>query len=90
MIYSFSLDDNIDRSNEIIVGLANINHKVDEKSKTIILLSLLPIAYQEVKKAIKYGRDVTALEDVLAAHKSKNFELQLEKESKKLEIITNL
>ncbi|XP_060974237.1 uncharacterized protein LOC133039372 [Cannabis sativa] len=52
MIYSFSLDDNIDR----------------------------------FKKAIKYGRDITVLEDVLGAHKSKNFELQLEKESKREEV----
>ena len=79
MTSTLSLDENIDRFNEIIVGLSNINHKVDEESQAIILLRSLPIAYQEVKAAIKYGRDVIALEDVLGALKSKDFELQLEK-----------
>ena len=83
MTSTLSLDENIDRFNEIIVGLSNINHKVDEESQAIILLRSLPIAYQEVKAAIKYGRDVIALEDVLGALKSKDFELQLEKETKK-------
>ncbi|XP_060960634.1 uncharacterized protein LOC133031209 [Cannabis sativa] len=72
-------DDNIDRFNEIVVGLANINHKIDEESQAIILLRPLPIAYQEVKAAIKYIRDVIALEEVLAVLKLKDFELQLEK-----------
>ena len=82
---SISLDDNIDKFNEVIVGLANINHKVDEESQAIILLRSLPMAYQEVKAAIKYGRDVISLEDVLGALKSKDFELQLEKETRKEE-----
>ena len=55
MTSSLSLDENIDKFNEIIVGLANINHKVDEESQAIILLRSLPIAYQEVKVAINYG-----------------------------------
>uniref|UniRef100_A0A803PTN4 Uncharacterized protein n=1 Tax=Cannabis sativa TaxID=3483 RepID=A0A803PTN4_CANSA len=42
--------------------------------------------YQEVKAAIKYGRDVIALEDVLIALKLKDFELQLKTESKKEEL----
>ena len=83
---TLSLDENIDKFNEIIVGLANINHKVDEESQAIILLRSLPIAYQEVKAAIKYGRDVISLADVHGALKSKDFELQLEKESKKEEV----
>uniref|UniRef100_A0A803QFJ4 CCHC-type domain-containing protein n=1 Tax=Cannabis sativa TaxID=3483 RepID=A0A803QFJ4_CANSA len=70
MIYSLSLHDNIDKFNEIIVELADINHKVDEERQVIILLRSLPIAYQEVKAAIKL----------------KDFELQLEKESKKEEV----
>ena len=86
MIPTMSLDENIDKFNEIIVGLANIEHVVDEESQAIILLRSLPIAYQEVKAAIKYGRDVIALKDVLGALKSKDFELQLEKESKKDEV----
>ncbi|XP_062118965.1 uncharacterized protein LOC133832670 [Humulus lupulus] len=76
-------DENIDKFNEIIVCLANIEHKVDEESQEIFLLKSLPIAYQEVKAAIKYGKDVIALEDVLRALKSKEFELQLEKENRK-------
>ncbi|XP_062114215.1 uncharacterized protein LOC133825266 [Humulus lupulus] len=72
--------ENIDKFNEIIVGLANIEHKVDEESQAIILLRSLPIAYQEVKAAVKYDRDVIALEDVLGSLMSKEFELQLEKE----------
>ena len=32
MTSTLSLDENIDRFNEIIVGLSNINHKVDEES----------------------------------------------------------
>ena len=78
-----SLDENIDKFNEIIVGLANIEHKVDEESQAIILLRSLPMAYQEVKATIKYGRDIISLDGVLGALKSKDFELQLEKESKK-------
>ncbi|XP_062093827.1 uncharacterized protein LOC133799851 [Humulus lupulus] len=76
-------DENIDKFNEIIVGLSNIEHKVEEESQAIILLRSLPIAYQEVIAAIKYGRDVIALEDVLGALKSKEFALQLEKETKR-------
>uniref|UniRef100_A0A803PT19 Retrovirus-related Pol polyprotein from transposon TNT 1-94 n=1 Tax=Cannabis sativa TaxID=3483 RepID=A0A803PT19_CANSA len=81
MISSLSLDDTLNKFNKIIIGLTNTNHKVDEDSEAIILLRSLPIAYQEVKFAIKYGRDVIALEDVLTTLKSKDFELQLEKES---------
>ncbi|KAF4347893.1 hypothetical protein G4B88_011252 [Cannabis sativa] len=40
----------------------------------------LPIVHQEVKSAIKYGKDV------ITALKSKDIELQLEKESKKKEV----
>uniref|UniRef100_A0A803PFI6 Reverse transcriptase zinc-binding domain-containing protein n=1 Tax=Cannabis sativa TaxID=3483 RepID=A0A803PFI6_CANSA len=63
-----------------------LSSNVDEESQTIILLRLPPIAYQEVKHAIKYGKDVITLEDVLATLKSKDFELQLENESKKEEV----
>ncbi|KAM6545735.1 hypothetical protein CsatB_026471 [Cannabis sativa] len=66
---SLSLDENIDKFNEIIVGLANIDHKVEKESQAIILLRSLPIEYQEVKAAIKYGRDVILLEGVHAALK---------------------
>ncbi|XP_062089001.1 uncharacterized protein LOC133795564 [Humulus lupulus] len=78
-----SLDEDIDKFNEIIVGLENIEHKVNEESQEIILLRSLPMAYQEVKAAIKYSKDIISLDGVLGALKSKDFELKLEEVSKK-------
>uniref|UniRef100_A0A803NP79 Uncharacterized protein n=1 Tax=Cannabis sativa TaxID=3483 RepID=A0A803NP79_CANSA len=49
-------------------------------------MAKLPITYQEVKTSIKYRRDVIVLEDDVATLNSKDFELQLEKESKKEEV----
>ncbi|XP_062089122.1 uncharacterized protein LOC133795680 [Humulus lupulus] len=74
---SLSLDDNIDKFNETIVGLSNIKHEVDEENQAIILLRSLPIAYQEVKAAIKYGRDVISFDDYLMSlnHQGETFML---------------
>jgi hypothetical protein len=78
-----SLDDNLDVFNQIIIGLANLKHTVDEESQAVILLRSLPPAYQKLKSVIKYWRDTLTLDDVLGALKSKEQEMSKEKDNVK-------
>ncbi|XP_062118759.1 uncharacterized protein LOC133832431 [Humulus lupulus] len=83
---SLSLDDNIDKFNETIVGLSYIKHEVDEENQPIILLRSLPIAYQEVKATIKYGGDVISFDDYILSlnHQGETFNAHSERHQESL------
>ncbi|KAI5659612.1 hypothetical protein M9H77_28405 [Catharanthus roseus] len=51
------------------------------KEKLVILLNALPDSFNDVKSAIKYGRDDLSLSDVKNALKSKDLDLQKENKS---------
>lgn len=73
--------DQLDDFHKIIDDLENIDVKIDDEDKAVILLNSLPKSYEQLKDAMLYGRDNTiTLEEVESALKSK--ELQRQNEGK--------
>lgn len=52
-----TLDYNIDQFKMINAQFANMDKKVDKEDQAIILLNALQESYNELKTAIKYGRE---------------------------------
>ena len=74
-----SLTNHIDAFNKIILDLEDINVKIEDDDKTIILLSSLPPSYEHFVDTLFYGRQSLIMQDVKEALSSKE-------SSKKLEI----
>ena len=74
-----SLEDNLGYFKKIIVGLANIGEKIDDKNQEIVILNSLPNNQKDLKTTIKYGKESLSLEDVLGALRSKDPEMKVEK-----------
>ncbi|PON41343.1 Zinc finger, CCHC-type [Parasponia andersonii] len=76
-----SISDQIDKFNKIIDDLENIEIKLEDEDKALILLNALPKAYEHFKDAMLYGREQTiTLDEVQSAVKAK--ELPRKKEGK--------
>lgn len=64
MIDSKSIRDNLDDYNRLILDLENLDIKVEEEDKAIILLNSLPKSYGTLVETMKYSRDTLFLSDV--------------------------
>jgi len=78
---SKSLEENLDDFNVITITLANIDDKISNENQAIVLLNSLSESYRDVKIAIKYGRTLLSLEDVLSALRSRDLEFKKDKKS---------
>lgn len=70
------LEQNLDEFNRATIDLMNIGEKIDDENKAIILLNSLPESYNEIKNAIKYGRDNLTMEIVVNALRSRDLEVK--------------
>ncbi|KAH9754208.1 Integrase catalytic domain-containing protein [Citrus sinensis] len=66
-----SLTTHIDAFNRIILDLEDINVKIEDEDKAIILLSSLPHSYEHFVDTLLYGRQSLAMQDVKEALSSK-------------------
>lgn len=73
-----SLEDQIEKFVKILDDLENIEIKLEEDDKALILLNALPRTYENFKDAILYGREQTiTLEEVQSAIKTKQLQKKL-------------
>lgn len=70
------LEQNLDEYNKITLDLNNIGETVSDENKAIILLNSLPESYNEVKSAIRCGRDSLTMDIVLNALRSRELEMR--------------
>lgn len=86
-LYSFkiredkNLDDQIDEFINILEDLENLEVKLEEGDKALILLNALPKTFEIFKDVTLYGRDSTiTLEEVQAAINAKELQRKLQNE----------
>ena len=66
-----SITDHIDAFNKIILDLEDINVKIDDEDKAMILLCSLSSSYENLVDTLMYGRQTFAMGDVKEALSSK-------------------
>ncbi|KAL5557712.1 hypothetical protein UlMin_033923 [Ulmus minor] len=66
-----TIDQNLDYFNKILLDLGNSRKKFEDEDVSVILLNSLPDSFDEVRNAIKYGRDTLSTSIVLNAIRSK-------------------
>ncbi|KAH9685181.1 Integrase catalytic domain-containing protein [Citrus sinensis] len=66
-----SLANHIDNFNTIILDLEDINVKLEDEDKAIILLSSLPLSYEHFVDTLLYGRQLITMADVKDSLSSK-------------------
>ena len=77
---SKTIDQNLDNFNKILLDLGNSGKKFEDEDVSIILLKALLDSFDEVKNAIKYGRDTLSTSIVINAIRSKEFDTKVRKE----------
>ena len=74
-----SVHDQIDEFNKIIDGLEDIEVKLKEEDKALILLNALPKSYENLKHAMLYRREkIITLDEVQSVVKAKELERKIE------------
>ncbi|GJZ23672.1 retrovirus-related pol polyprotein from transposon TNT 1-94 [Tanacetum coccineum] len=63
--------EHIDEFNKIVLDLANIEVKFEDKDLALLLLTSLPASYKHFVDTLLYGREALTLEDVMATLNSK-------------------
>ena len=53
--------------NKVISELLDVDVKIDEEDKTLILLSLLPQPYDHIITTMLYGKETLILEEVMSS-----------------------
>ena len=81
MSESKSIAENLDDFNKLILDLADIEIKIDDEDKAVIILNSLPKSFSNFVDTMKYGRESLTLEDVQVALKSKELDIKLGKDS---------
>ena len=62
-----NLEQNLDDFKKIVISLASVDEeKIGDESQAIILLNSLANSYKEVKAAIKFGRRIITLNEVIS------------------------
>lgn len=81
MDHAKSLEANLDEILKMTIKLANSDNKeeLNDKNKSIIILNFLSKAYRVVKSAIKYGRLLIIIDEMISALKSKDLEIKIDK-----------
>lgn len=70
-----SIKEQLDDFNKSINDLENIDVRIEDEDKTIILLNALPKSFDHVKDAIMYGMETTiTLEEVQSALRAKELQ----------------
>ncbi|KAL0292971.1 UNVERIFIED_CONTAM: hypothetical protein Sradi_6962100 [Sesamum radiatum] len=78
---SKNIDENIDEFTKLIQDIKLTGDKSIDDYSPIVLLNAIPDTYNDVKSAIKYGRDSVNLETVINGLKSKEIDLKTNKPS---------
>nr|GEZ49477.1 retrovirus-related Pol polyprotein from transposon TNT 1-94 [Tanacetum cinerariifolium] len=60
------ISEHIDEFNKIVLDLANIEVKFEDKDLALLLLTSLPASYKHFVDTLLYGREALTLEDVMA------------------------
>nr|GEV74638.1 retrovirus-related Pol polyprotein from transposon TNT 1-94 [Tanacetum cinerariifolium] len=60
------LGDHIDEFNKLILDLANIDIEIEDEDQPLMLLTTLPLSYENFMETLLYGRESLTMEDVLA------------------------
>ena len=76
---SKTLEQNLDMLNKLQLDLSNTGNKFDDEDVAVILLNSLPESFDDVKTAIKYGRDTLTSSIVINVIKSRDFETRIKK-----------
>nr|GEX85054.1 retrovirus-related Pol polyprotein from transposon TNT 1-94 [Tanacetum cinerariifolium] len=63
--------EHIDEFNKIVLDLANIEVKFEDEDLALILLTSLPVSYENFMDTLLYGREALTLKDVMATLNSK-------------------
>ncbi|XP_038890416.1 uncharacterized protein LOC120079979 [Benincasa hispida] len=83
--HSKSLNENLDEFKKLTNEFNQLGEKLGAKSKAAILINSLHDTFKEVKSALKYERESVTVNVVITALKSKELELQLEKNVREVE-----
>ncbi|KAL0404019.1 UNVERIFIED_CONTAM: Retrovirus-related Pol polyprotein from transposon TNT 1-94 [Sesamum radiatum] len=78
---SKNIDENIDEFTKLIQDIKLTGDNSIDDYSPIVLLNAIPDTYNDVKSAIKYGRDSVNLETVINSLKSKEIDLKMNKPS---------
>nr|GEY19621.1 retrovirus-related Pol polyprotein from transposon TNT 1-94 [Tanacetum cinerariifolium] len=68
---STKLGDHIYEFNKLILDLANIDIDIEAEDQSLMLLTSLPLSYENFVKTLLYGRESLTTEDVLVTLNSK-------------------
>lgn len=72
-----SISEYLDEFNKIIMDLRNIDMKLNEEDRALIVLCLLPVSFDNFVNSILYGRDTISLADVKSTLNSKELRTKL-------------